>query len=84
MSASKQPEPPVYIYSECKNDSDCFIGGCSSQICSNKQGIVSTCQYADYYSCYKLTKCGCVQGKCQWESNAQFDSCMIEKGPKMH
>ena len=66
---------------ECTKDSDCSIGGCSGQICAptDKAGqIVTTCEYKAEYGCYKLTNCGCVEDKCNWRENKEFNQCMTE------
>lgn len=81
LLTSQQLPKPAQI--ECSHDYDCFKGGCSGQVCSSKPNVVTTCEYADYYSCFNLTTCGCVNGKCQWKSNQQFDACIAEKAPKM-
>lgn len=52
----------------CTSDRDCFIGGCSGQICAGRgENPVSTCEYRDCYNAaeYNLS-CRCVEGKCRW------------------
>ena len=64
---------------ECSVDSDCAIGGCSGQLCltkENSQNIITTCEYKEEYGCYKLTSCGCVKNKCQWQENSDFNNCL--------
>jgi len=67
----------------CNSDNDCFTGGCSGQVCSTNPDVITTCEYASYYACFKLTNCGCVDGRCQWKSNQEFDACMGQKAPKV-
>ncbi len=66
---------------ECSSDSDCVTDGCSSTICRSKysEGISTTCEYKEHYSCYKLTSCSCVAGKCGWEQTTEFNNCLVEK-----
>ncbi len=67
---------------ECNNDSDCNIGGCSSQICGNKgkiKDIITTCEYKSEYECLKKTNCGCVNSKCAWKENPEYLNCLREK-----
>jgi hypothetical protein len=57
----------------------CFIGGCSSQICSAEEGVVSTCEWRSAYACYQKTTCE-VQpsGECGWTPNAELNKCLVE------
>ncbi len=64
---------------ECTSDSDCGVGGCSGQVCteaSKASGLITTCEYRAEYGCLKLTSCGCVNGKCAWRESAEFKSCV--------
>lgn len=65
---------------ECTTDDDCVIGGCSGTICQSKNAepIFTTCEYLPEYGCYKEIKCGCIDGKCQWDKTEQFDNCVEE------
>jgi len=64
------------VEKECSNDNECFVGGCSNQVCSNKPDIITTCEFKEIYNCYKLTECKCIDNKCQWESNQEFEECL--------
>lgn len=73
-----QPYNPP-IESDCNVDSDCAVGGCSGQICARAEvvnDIITTCEYNEVYSCYKLSSCGCVNNKCQWAENQEFNNCL--------
>lgn len=64
---------------ECVKDEDCASAGCSGQLCVLKQEaaeITTTCEFAPEYECLELTSCGCVDGKCQFEQNQQYASCL--------
>ncbi|MBI5798089.1 eight-cysteine-cluster domain-containing protein [Candidatus Woesearchaeota archaeon] len=55
---------------DCSRNSDCAVGGCSSQICqsASAEPSVSTCEYRDCYDAQAAgVSCGCFSGKCQWE-----------------
>src|SRR3989338_10263002 len=76
-------EKPVDIIdikdTECAYDSDCATGGCSGQICGEKEKvkeIVTTCEYKQEYDCLRLTSCGCIDNKCQWEDNNDYKKCI--------
>ncbi len=66
---------------ECSSDKDCITGGCSGIICQPRDAepVFTTCEYKEEYSCYKDIKCGCVEGKCQWKKNREFELCIQEK-----
>lgn len=68
---------------ECSSDSECSTAGCSGQICTTKEkanDIITTCEYKAEYDCYKLTSCGCANGKCNWVVTQDFSKCLEEKG----
>ena len=67
----------------CNQDSDCFKGGCSGEICSSEPGAVSVCIYKDAYECLRLTNCSCIEHKCQWQPNPAFNSCWAEKAQNL-
>lgn len=78
-----QPPPPS---TECTADSECFVGGCSGEVCTTAakaaEGLVTTCEYRAEYACYKLTSCGCVSGKCGWIENPGFEKCVQQNKDK--
>lgn len=64
---------------ECSADSECVPSGCSSQLCisaDKASDIITTCEYREEYSCLKLTSCGCIDNKCQWAENAEYNKCL--------
>ena len=57
---------------------ECFIGGCSSQICSDQPGVVSSCEYRSEYACYQKATCERqVSGKCGWTETSAFRACLL-------
>jgi hypothetical protein len=50
----------------CSADSGCFVGGCSSEICSAEQGVSSTCEAPAAGWPNTGATCGCVAGQCIW------------------
>jgi eight-cysteine-cluster-containing protein len=74
----KENLPSSYTES-CVSDADCGTGGCSGEICGFRdkvRGIMTTCAVPSSYRCYKVTSCGCVDGRCQWKPTQDFLSCM--------
>lgn len=59
------------------NQSECFVGGCSGQVCSDDAGIVSTCEWRDEYACYRTAKCERQSnGQCGWTSTPELTACL--------
>lgn len=55
----------------------CYVGGCSGQICSDKEGIASTCEFRPEYSCYRTAKCERQQnGQCGWTQTNELKMCL--------
>lgn len=56
----------------------CYIGGCSSEICSDQPNAVSTCIYRDEYACYKKATCERqTNGKCGWTQTKELRVCLM-------
>ncbi|KKP37442.1 MAG: hypothetical protein UR27_C0006G0049 [Candidatus Peregrinibacteria bacterium GW2011_GWA2_33_10] len=56
-------------YGYCETEKDCFRGGCSGQVCQNKQdeGMGIICEWNNCYmnKLYNLG-CQCINNQCQW------------------
>jgi hypothetical protein len=63
---------------------DCFVGGCSGQLCSDTEGKVSTCEWNASYACYKSARCEVqATGECGWTQTAELASCIANaENPK--
>jgi hypothetical protein len=60
--------------------SGCYIGGCSSQICSDEPNAMSTCEYREEYACYRTAKCERQSsGQCGWTQTADLQMCLNAK-----
>ncbi len=56
----------------------CYVGGCSGQICSDKEGAVSDCSYREEYACYQSATCERqTNGSCGWTQTAELKACII-------
>ncbi len=79
-NGQQQPPPqPNQTGNECTADSDCSVGGCSGQVCTTAakaEGLITTCEYMEEYGCLKLTSCGCANGMCAWQQNAEYAACL--------
>jgi eight-cysteine-cluster-containing protein len=65
------PKDPLYPRVEgerldnlCRDDSQCRVGGCSGEVCSAAEGVVTTCEMHRWPQ--GESKCGCVKGTCVW------------------
>ena len=56
----------------------CYVGGCSGQICSEQQGVISTCELRPEYACYHTATCEAqADGNCGWTQTAELQSCLM-------
>lgn len=58
---------------------DCFVGGCSSQLCTDHEGAISTCEWRPEYACYQDANATCERqpsGQCGWTPTAELTSCL--------
>jgi len=59
--------------------SECVIGGCSSEICSD-ENMSSICIYREEFACYKSAKCERQQnGQCGWTETSELSQCIEDK-----
>ncbi len=59
----------------------CYVGGCSSQLCSDKPDMMSDCMYREVYACYKTAVCERqTNGECGWTKNAKLEACILKNG----
>lgn len=55
----------------------CYVGGCSSQICSDEPGVMSTCEFRQEYSCYQNARCERQgNGECGWTETSELVACL--------
>jgi hypothetical protein len=55
----------------------CYIGGCSSQICSDRDDGVSTCEWTEQYACYREATCDRqADGACDWTATPELAACL--------
>jgi eight-cysteine-cluster-containing protein len=53
----------------CGADGDCHVGGCSGEVCTAEEGVITTCVvHADQP---RGASCGCVAGSCVWYTPAE-------------
>jgi hypothetical protein len=55
----------------------CYIGGCSSQLCTDNPDVASTCEYIESYACYKTATCEQqTNGQCGWTQTSELTACI--------
>jgi hypothetical protein len=58
-------------------DQTCYVGGCSGQICSDQEGVISTCEWKDEYACYASATCERQpDGQCGWTPTPELTACL--------
>ncbi len=68
-SPEPKPVPP--------QSNGCYVGGCSSQLCTDKQGAISTCEYRPEYKCYQSATCERqANGQCGWTETPELSKCI--------
>ena len=58
----------------------CYVSGCSSQVCSPEENVMTTCEWLEEYACLQHTQCGNYgsNGSCEWEQNQTYATCMAQ------
>ncbi len=55
----------------------CYVGGCSSQLCSDQSDMVSTCEFREEYACYQGATCERqTSGQCGWTATSELQACL--------
>lgn len=55
-----------YGYGTCNTDSDCVPTGCSAELCSSDETLMTTCEVKPDAPDTNTYSCGCVEGMCSW------------------
>jgi eight-cysteine-cluster-containing protein len=55
----------------------CYKGGCSGQICADREDMMSTCIFREEYACYQSATCERqANGDCGWTPTAELQACL--------
>jgi len=61
------------------DDGRCFAGGCSGQLCTDRQDIASTCEWLEAYACYQTAACERqADGGCGWTPTPELRACLTK------
>jgi hypothetical protein len=56
---------------------ECFVGGCSGQVCSDQDGVITTCEWQEEYACYQTATCERqATGECGWTPTPELEACL--------
>jgi hypothetical protein len=65
------------VYRRLENVASCFVGGCSGQVCSDQEGVISTCEWREEYACYQTATCERQpDGLCGWTPTPELNACL--------
>jgi hypothetical protein len=68
---------PTVSPSEKTVSKECFVGGCSNQLCTDKKDMPSTCEYSSSYACYLSAECKRQEnGRCGWTDTPELRTCL--------
>jgi hypothetical protein len=72
------PKPaPTPTPGDTPAQKECVAGGCSGTICSDEEGVVSTCEWRAEYACYKDAECKRQDdGACGWTQTEALTACL--------
>ncbi|MDY0001297.1 MAG: proprotein convertase P-domain-containing protein [Polyangia bacterium] len=59
----------------------CYVGGCSGEVCSAEEGVITTCIYQPWYSCFQSASCAVqTNGTCGWTETPELLECLQASG----
>jgi hypothetical protein len=57
----------------------CYVGGCSNEVCSDQEGVITTCQWEPQYACYANATCERrADGTCGWTETPELQACLAQ------
>jgi hypothetical protein len=60
-----------------RENGGCYIGGCSSQLCSESTDLASTCEWRESYACFATATCERQSdGACGWTESPELKQCL--------
>lgn len=71
-------DPPTTAHAE----GSCHIGGCSAELCSDREGAISPCIWFEAYACYRDATCARQpSGACGWTPTPELSACLASHAP---
>jgi eight-cysteine-cluster-containing protein len=60
----------------------CHVAGCSATVCSDRDDVVTTCEWRDVYECYQSASCERhSDGACGWTPTQELNACLARHSP---
>jgi hypothetical protein len=76
-SSGGRPEASTKVEFLAAPQGRCYVGGCSSQICSDREDVISTCEWRPQYACYRTATCERqASGQCGWTMTSALQQCL--------
>jgi hypothetical protein len=59
----------------------CHVAGCSSQLCTDRSDLVTTCEWLPEYECFQAATCErqAATGACDWTPTPALQACLAGK-----
>ena len=58
---------------------ECFIGGCSGELCTDNPEVISTCELLPGMECFgEEMNCQLVEGECSWVLSQEAARCLLD------
>jgi eight-cysteine-cluster-containing protein len=55
----------------------CRVAGCSGQVCTDRDDVVTTCDWLPEYACYRTATCAPQEtGACGWTQTPELVACI--------
>lgn len=76
--------PSTQIIENAAVKDDCFITGCSNQVCTDNRELATTCEWHETYSCYNNATCERQpDGECGWTRTEALMQCLSAQIPDL-
>ncbi len=65
-----------------RGEDSCHVAGCSAVVCSDRDDVVTTCEWRDVYECYQGASCERQSdGACGWTPTEELNACLARHSP---
>ena len=65
-----------------RSEDSCRPAGCSAQVCSDRDDVVTTCEWRSVYECYQSATCERQSdGACGWTPTEELNACLARHSP---
>lgn len=62
---------------QARTRGSCFISGCSGEVCSDRPGVITGCEWHDAYACFCDATCERQpDGACGWTETPEVLACL--------